>query len=411
MRATLRWAHSDLRTHRGEALFLVLATAGVVVSLLLATALFGYATNPWQRVFTQAHGAHVTLHTTVSADADRLTGLEGVRSVAGPYPTSSLTLSSQGGRASVEVRGTRDRPEVGRPIVTSGHWLDPATPDGVVLESNLARALLTAPGDTLSVPGTARRFTVVGVADSAEPRFRPGERAGLVWALPSAVADPDGQVIGLRLTDPGDTGYAVQRAVTELGAGAIGEVATWQQARAEAQGDNRLLGQVLGLFGLGALVAAGFAVHGAITTRIRGHLRDISVLKAIGFTPGQVVRVFLIQHLGYALLGAVAAAALTEALGGSVPGRLGDAVDVWQGLPGHTAALFVVPVGAVLFIGATTGLAAWRAGRVPPVPVPRPAAAPAGRLRRAGPWRRAHGRVPAGPYGVPRPGRRAPPTA
>ncbi|MEY9489365.1 putative ABC transport system permease protein [Streptomyces calvus] len=393
MRATLRWAHSDLRTHRGEALFLVLATAGIVASLLLATALFGYATNPWQRVFTQAHGAHVTLHTTASADAGRLADLDGVDTVAGPYPTSSLTLASRAGRASAELRGTSARPEVGRPLLASGRWLDPATPDGVVLESRLARALLTAPGDTLTVPGTARRLTVVGVADSAEPRYRPGERSGLVWALPSAVAAPDGQVVGLRLTDPGDTGYAVQRAVTELGAGAIGEVATWQQARAEAQGDNRLLGQVLGLFGLGALVAAGFAVHGAIATRIRGHLRDISILKAIGFTPGQVVRVFLIQHLLYALLGAVAAAVLTEALGSGVPGRLGDAVAVWQGLPGHTVALFVVPVAAVLFIGATTGLAAWRAGRVPPVPVPRPAAAPAGRL--TGVARRALGaRVP-----------------
>ncbi|MDT0403594.1 MULTISPECIES: FtsX-like permease family protein [Streptomyces] len=380
MRATLRWAHSDLRTHRGEALFLVLATAGIVASLLLATALFGYATNPWQRVFAQAHGAHVTLHTTAAADAGRLAGLDGVESVAGPSPTASLTLASAGGRASVELRGTSGKPGVGRPLITSGHWLDPATPDGVVLESRLARALLAAPGDTLTVPGTARRLTVVGVADSAEPRYRPGEQAGLVWALPSAVPDPAGQVVGLRLTDPGDTGYAVQRAVTELGAGAIGEVATWQQARAEAQGDNRLLGQVLGLFGLGALAAAGFAVHGAIGTRIRGHLRDISILKAIGFTPGQVVRVFLIQHLLYALLGAVAAAVLTEALGSAVPGRLGAAVGVWQGLPGHTAALFVVPVGAVLFIGATTSLAAWRAGRVPPVPVPRPAAPPAGRL-------------------------------
>ncbi|GGV16481.1 FtsX-like permease family protein [Streptomyces griseoflavus] len=393
MRATLRWAHSDLRRHRGEALFLVLATAGIVASLLLAAALFGYATNPWQRVFTQAHGAHVTLHTTTAADAGKLAGLDGVKSVAGPYPTASLTLASRGGRASVELRSTPARPEVGRPLITSGHWLDPATPGGVVLESRLARALLAAPGDTLTVPGTARRLTVVGVADSAEPRYRPGERSGLVWALPAAVPAPDGQVVGLRLGDPGDSGYAVQRAVTELGAGAIGEVATWQQARAEAQGDNRLLGQVLGLFGLGALVAAGFAVHGAIATRIRGHLRDLSVLKAIGFTPGQVVRVFLVQHLVYALLGAVAAAALTEALGAAVPGRLGDAVGVWQGLPGHTAALFAVPAGAVLFIGATTGLAAWRAGRVPPVPVPRPAAPPAGRL--TGLARRALGaRVP-----------------
>ncbi|MGC9538637.1 ABC transporter permease [Streptomyces sp. UG1] len=380
MRATLRWAHSDLRTHRGEALFLVLATAGIVVSLLLATALFGYATNPWQRVFTQAHGAHVWLHTGASADTGKLSGIGDVESVAGPYPTASTTLASQGTRASVELRGTPERPSVGRPLVTSGHWLDPADPDGVVLETRLARALLATPGDTLTLPGTGRTLTVLGIADSAEPRYRAGEQPGLVWAPPSAVRNPGGQVIGLRLTNPDDTDYAVQRAVTALGAGAVSEVSTWKQARAEAQGDNRLLGQVLGLFGLGALVAAGLAVHGAIGTRIRGHLRDISVLKAIGFTPGQVVRVFLLQHLAYALLGAVAAAAVIQGLGNRIPGRLGDAVGVWQGLPGHTVALFTVPVGAVLFIGATTGLAAWRAGRVPPVPVPRRAAPLGGRL-------------------------------
>ncbi len=398
MRATLRWAHSDLRSHRGEALFLVLATAGIVASLLLATALFGYATNPWQRVFTQARGAHVWLHTDRAADTGKLAALDGVQSVAGPYPTASTTVAVRGTRASVELRGTAERPDVGRPLLTAGHWLDAGDPDGVVLETRLARALLAQPGDTLTLPGTPRTLTVVGIADSPERRYRPGEQPGLVWAPPAAVAEPGGQVIGLRLTDPGETDYAVQRAVTVLGAGAIGQVSTWEQARAEAQGDNRLLGQVLGLFGLGALLAAGLAVHGAIGTRIRGHLRDISVLKAIGFTPGQVVRVFLLQHLAYALLGAVAAAALTQALGSRVPGRLGDAVGVWQGLPGHTLALFVVPACAVLFIGATTGLAAWRAGRVPPVPLPRPAGAQGGGL--SGAARRVLGlrgfRVPVG---------------
>lgn len=380
MRATLRWAHSDLRTHRGEALFLVLATAGIVVSLLLATALFGYATNPWQRIFTQERGAHVWIHTDKAAQVGKLAGLDGVESVAGPYPTAVATLASRGTRASVELRATPERPTVGRPLLTTGRWLDPGTPDGVVLESRLARALLAEPGDTLTLPGTARTVTVLGVADSAEPRYRANEQPGLVWALPSAVPHPTGQVIGLRLTDPEDTDYAVQRAVTVLGSGAIGEVSTWQQARAEAQGDNRLLGQVLGLFGLGALVAAGLAVHGAIATRIRGHLRDISVLKAIGFTPAQVVRVFLLQHIAYAVLGAAAAATLTQALGSHFPGRLGDALGVWQGLPGHTPTLFAVPAGAVLFIGATTALAAWRAGRVPPVPVARPAGVAGGGL-------------------------------
>ncbi|MGW8952118.1 FtsX-like permease family protein [Streptomyces sp. NPDC055709] len=393
MRATLRWAHADLRTHRGEALFIVSATAGIVVALLLAAALFGYATNPWQRVFAQSHGAHVWIHTGPSADPGRLARLDGVETVSGPYSTSSATVASRGARAAVELRGAGAAPPAtGRPLLTSGRWLSPGTPDGVVLESSLARALVAGPGDTLTLSGTSGTLTVLGVADSAEPRYRAGERSGTVWALPDRVrgtGDRPGHVIGLLLTDPDDTDYAVQRAVTVLGAGAVTDVSSWQQARAEAQGDTRLLGQVLGLFGLGALLAAALAVFGAISTRVRGHLRDISVLKAIGFTPGQVVRVFLVQHLAFAVLGAVVATVLTETLGSRVPGRLGEAVGVWQGLPGHTPVLLAVPVAAVLFIGATTCLAAWRAGRVPPVPMLPAGVVRGGRL--SGPARRALG--------------------
>ncbi|MCT4351864.1 ABC transporter permease [Streptomyces sp. Je 1-79] len=379
MRAMLRWAHADLRTHRGEALFMVAATAGIVASLLLATALFGYATNPWQRVFTQSRGAHVWIHTSPAADTGLLPALDGVEQVSGPYRTAAETVASRGTRARVELRAAPDEPPAtGRPLLTSGRWLDDTVPDGVVLESSLARALWAEPGDRLTVP-TGRTLTVLGVADSAESRYSPGERPGTVWALPRAVPERGGgQVVGLRLADPDDTDYVVQRAVTVLGAGAVTDVGTWQQGRAEAQGDTRLLGQVLGLFGLGALIAAALAVFGAISTRVRGHLRDISVLKAIGFTPGQVVRVFLAQHLAFAVLGAALATAAVQTLGARLPGRLGDAVGVWQGLPGHTAALLAVPVAAVFFIGVATCLAAWRAGRVEPVPVV-PAAAAAGR--------------------------------
>ncbi|MFJ2513148.1 ABC transporter permease [Streptomyces griseoviridis] len=374
MRAMTRWARADLRRHRGEALFLVLATVGIVTSLLLATALFAYATNPWQRVFTRSDGAHVWLHTSATAQTGRLADLHGVDAVAGPYPTESVTLTAHGTRAAAELRATTALPKVGRPLIVSGRWLRAGEPDGVVLESSLARALLAGPGDTVTLPGTARTLTVLGVADSAEPRYGRGERPGLVWAPPAAVRAPDGQVTGLRLADPDGTDYLVQRAVTVLGAGAVGEVSTWRQARTQAQGDNRLLGQVLALFGLAALLAACLAVHGAIATRVRNHLRDIAVLKAIGFTPGQVVRVFVLQHLAYALLGAVVAASLVQGLGRRVPGRIGEAVGIWRLLPGYATGLLAVSLGTVLFIGATTALAAWRAGRVPPVPAVRAAA-------------------------------------
>ncbi|MET8678469.1 FtsX-like permease family protein [Streptomyces sp. NPDC004647] len=402
MRATVRWVRADLRAHRGEALFMVLATAGIIVSLLLAGAFLTYAANPWQRVFTQSDGAHVWIHAKAASDTRELASLDGVKDASGPFRTARANAEIGGIRASLQLRATAEPPRVAHPLIDSGRWLDRGRTDGVVLESSVARALWAEPGDSLGVRvpgGPVRTLRVVGVAKTAEPEFRPGETAGIGWVLPSTLnrVEPDrdrhGRTIGLRLDDPEDTDFAVQRAVTALGAEQISEVSTWKQARADAEGGDRVLGLLLGLFGLGALLAAALAVAGAIGARVRGQLRDISVLKAIGFTPAQVIRMFLVEHFALALLGVVSGAVLTEALGARVPGRAGEALKLWQDLPEHTWVPFAISAGALLLIALTTGLAAWRAGRVPPVPVAR-AAIPAGR-RMSGTARRALGlRIP-----------------
>lgn len=380
MRATLRWAHADLRAHRGQSAFVVLASAGIIASLLLAVALFSYAANPWQRIFTQSQGAHVWLHTRAAADTGKLSELDGIDGIAGPYRTGQVTVESRGARASVSLRAADTRPpEIARPLVTGGDWLD-KQPGGVVLESSLARVLWAEPGDTLTVAGpdgTAHTLRVAGVAEAAEPRYRPGGESGIGWVLPRTLnrvaAGSTGQSVGLRLKDPADLDFTIQQAVTQLGADRVAQVTKWQQARAEAGSDDRLLGQLFAVFGLGALLAAALAASGAISARIRGQLRDISILKAIGFTPGQVVRGFLAQHLAFALLGVTLGTAAIAFLGARIPGRIGEAAGVWQDLPGHTALMIGVPSGAVLLIATATGLAAWRAGRVPPVPVARAA--------------------------------------
>ncbi|MCZ7433160.1 ABC transporter permease [Streptomyces sp. WMMC1477] len=406
MRAVLRWAHADLRAHRGEALFILLATAGITASLLLAGALFSYAANPWQRVFTQSEGAHVWLHTRADTDDAAVLGLSRlaeVSDVAGPYRTTRTAASSPSAEAAVELRATGpELPGTARPLLVTGRWLtaeDTGTPDGesggspsqvsphpgVVLEESLATALGASPGDTVTVPGEDRGrhpLTVVGVVETAEPGYRPGERPGTAWVLPgtlSGVAPGGvGYTVGLRLTDPADTDFIVQRAVTALGADRVARVTKWQQARAEAEGGDRLLGLLLAVFGLGALLAAGLAAYGAINARVRGQLRDIAVVKAVGFTPAQVVSAFLLQHLTYAVVGVATGTAAITVLGDRIPGRIGEAAGVWDDLRGHTSLLLCIPAAAVLFIAAATSLAAWRAGRVPPVPAAR-AALPAGR--------------------------------
>lgn len=387
MRAAARWTQAHLRAHRPAAVLIVLATAGITISLLLATALFAYATDPWQRVFAQSSGAHVWIHTRADAPAGSLAGLDEVRATSGPFRTVRTTASLQpgGAKATLELRGTDRKPATAAPRIVAGRWLDPAadagTAKGVVLDSSVARALWAKPGDSLVLSGFPAHLRVVGVADTAEVGFRAGESPGVAWVLPGTLAastagqDQRGRTIGLRLADPADTDYVVQRAVTRLGAEQITDVSTWRQARAEAEDDNQLLGRLLGGFGLGALLAAALAVGGAISTRIRGHLRDISILKAIGFTPGQVVRMFLALHLLFALLGVALGALVTQLLGGLAPGRIGEAMAVWQQLPGHAWLTLVISGGVVVFIGSATCLAAWRAGRVPPVPVARAAAA------------------------------------
>ncbi|MER6779634.1 MULTISPECIES: FtsX-like permease family protein [unclassified Streptomyces] len=403
MRATLRWAHADFRAHRGEALFVVLASAGIIASLLLAGALFSYAANPWQRIFNQSHGAHIWLHTRAGADTDALAGLDGVAALSGPYRTAATTVEAHGARAGVTLRAAATAPpETGRPLVTAGGWLtrpeagtrtrtgtDAGTGTGtgaVVLEASVARALWAEPGDTVRVTGpdgAPHALRVSGIAEVAEPRYHPGGASGIGWVLDADLDEiahgATGQSVGLRLADPDDTDFIVQRAVTVLGADRVAQVTKWQQARAEAGGDDRLLGQVFAVFGLGALLAAALAAAGAIGARVRGQLRDIAILKAVGFTPGQVARGFLVQHLAFALLGVTLGTTAIAVLGARIPGRIGEAAAVWQDLPGHTGLMIGVPCGAVLLIAAATGLSAWRAGRVPPVPVARaalPSAAP-----------------------------------
>ncbi|MFH9954099.1 FtsX-like permease family protein [Streptomyces roseolus] len=427
MRATWRWVHSDLRTHRGEALFAVLASAGVIASLLLAAALLGYAASPWQRVFNQSRGSHVWLHGREghdgfgAADVAPLASLDEVAAVSGPFRTATATLESGGTRAEVALRATGSRPpDTARPLLTAGRWLTAATGrdagprdgaatprqggtsyragpphDQIVLEHTLARTLWATPGETVTVtlPGrdgpTTRTLYVAGVAETAEPRYRAGQDDGVGWILPETLdrlaPAATGQTVGLRLEDPADTDYAVQRAVTLLGAERIAQVTKWQQAKADFGGDDRLLGRIFAAFGLAALLAAAVAVAGAVRARIRGQAGDIAVLKAVGFTPGQVVRGFLLQHLGFAVAGAALGTAATLALGRAIPGRVGDAVALWPRMPGHRAAVTGIPLAAVLLIAAATALAAWRAGRVPPVPAARrahPAARPLSALGR-----------------------------
>ncbi|MGW6456202.1 ABC transporter permease [Streptomyces sp. NPDC055078] len=379
MRAILRWALTDLRTHRGQAATLALATAGITAAFLLSAALLQFAASPWQQLFTETRGNHVWLRLGETADPRGLRELDGVRRVSGPYPTAALTVTGGSATAALELRATPDDgPGPGTARLLTGSRLSGAEGE-IVLDSTAAEALWVRPGDRLSVrqgPPGGESLRVVGIVATSEAGYDAGERPGIAWTSPATVGrygdgPRAGQTAGLRLADPADTDFVVQQAIASVGAGQVVSVSTWREARAAFADDNRLLGQLLRVFGIGALLAAAIAVTGGVGGRVLGQLRDISALKALGMTPAQVAAMFLGQHTALALVGVASGSLAVRTLGSRVPGPIGEAVAYSWALPGATGAYAVIGAATVLVIAAATAFAAWRAARVSPSPAAR----------------------------------------
>ncbi|MFD4561938.1 FtsX-like permease family protein, partial [Streptomyces sp. NPDC058469] len=355
MRAAVRWMRADLRSHRLASLLVVLAVTGTVTALLLSGALLNAAFDPWQRAFRAADAPQVRIDTVAAADADArlplglLTTLPGVTRLTVHQPVADVTLLGLAHARGDGSRGAADRlpfslradePGSPRPLVGQGTWLTAAASDEVVLERTAAEAAWAHLGDLVTVAapgGPPVQLRVVGIADSPDQVGFADAGYGLGWVAPAALdrvqpnADAQGRTVGIYLADPANADYIAQRAVTDIGSDRVARLSTWKDARDSQEQGSRLVGLLLGLSGLGALLAAALAVAGAAGGRIRGRLGDIARLKALGFTRAQVVGMFLGEHLvlagGGTVLGTALAALLAPALGAPVaPDPLGSAV-------------------------------------------------------------------------------------
>jgi len=82
----------------------------------------------------------------------------------------------------------------------------------------------------------------------------------------------------------------------ENSASAVERYSTWQQVKDSMANNDRLLGLLLALFGIIALLAAPCAIANVTAGRVLVQRQDIAMLKALGFTPGQVVRMLLAEQ-------------------------------------------------------------------------------------------------------------------
>jgi len=387
VRGTVRWARADLRAHRGQSAAVVAVAAAVVAALVLATMLLEGALNPWQQLFTRTRGADMLIYLAGGTPVGALRALPGVQSVAAPYDDAPATLVQRAQKSPVQLDAMAPTPPaMSAPLVVAGSWLRAGRPDGVVVEASFAAATGTGVGDRIvldGVDGTTVAMRVIGIADTADQGFYPNWTPGLIWAQQSLLAQVEPaasertEVVGLRLSDPSAAGTGqVSQEVFNAYNGAsesspVQRITTRQQVMDSMASDDRLLGVLLALFGIIALVAAPCAIANVTSGRVLMQRQDIAMLKALGFTPGQVVRMLIAEQtaLGVAGTGLGLAIARIATSPEFVHPAAGIGVTLAP-LPGSWTAL--IAAGTVLTVVIATAIPAWRAGKVSPVAAVRP---------------------------------------
>jgi putative ABC transport system permease protein len=385
MPAMLRWVRADLRARRGQAILTVGVVAGVVAALILAAMLLEGTTNPWQGLFARTHGADVVIRFAHGTDLGSLAALPGVKAVGAPSMIAPATLEQPAAEIPVELRAMpAAEPAMSAPIVTAGTWLRAASAGqaGAVVEASFAAAARLSVGARIviaGVDGNTVTLTVTGLAYTTDQGFYPQATPGLIWVLPAElrgvepVASETEEVVGLDTDDPSTIGigqvvqevYNAYHTTSERSP--VEQVTTRQQVKSSMASNDRLLGLLLALFGIIALVAALYAIANVTAARVLVQRRDIAMLAALGFTPGQVVGALLAEQT--ALGAAATAAGLAAAWAATrTPAFIGppDGIGVTlTALPGSWMAL--AAAGTVLTVAVATAVPAWRAGLVSPV--------------------------------------------
>ncbi|GAA2286472.1 hypothetical protein GCM10010415_66270 [Streptomyces atrovirens] len=387
-----RVVRSGIGRRRVQTVVIAVATMTAVASAVVAGSLMAAAAAPFDNAFKQQRGAHITAQfdpaRASAAELAKTGKLPGVAASAGPYPSTSVRPVDRAGfRLPTLALVGRSGPDgaVDRVDLKSGRWA--RKPGEIVLDASFEGPALGigAPLKT-SDAKDAPTLSIVGFAVSA------GKTAD-AWAAPAQVdaLASEGHPVTSQMLYRFDSASTKQQILAgrkklaaSVGSGALLGTQSWLDTkRAADQGAAATVPFVMA-FGVLGIVMSVIIVGGVVSGAVGTDLRGIGILKAIGFTPRQVVRAYVAQALIPAVVGITLGVVLGNLL--AVP-LLSDTESVHGGVSLSVAwwVDVAVPAAALVVVGLAALIPALRAGRLRTVE-----AIAVGRSPRAGRGRWAH---------------------
>ncbi|WP_413799211.1 FtsX-like permease family protein [Streptomyces iranensis] len=366
-----RVVRSGVSRRRVQTVVIAVATMMAVASAVVAGSLMVAAAAPFDHAFGKQQGSHITAQfDPARASAAQLakTGkLSGVAASAGPYPSTSVRPVDRAGfqLPALTLVG-RSVPDgaVDRVDLKSGRWA--RKPGEIVLAASFEGPAIGI-GATLKASDAegAPALSIVGFAVSAS-------KTADSWATPAQVDAlvSEGHPVASQMLYRFDSASTKQQIIADrkklaasVGSGALLGTQSWLDTkRAADQGAAATVPFVMAFGALG-IVMSVIIVSSVISGAVGTSLRRIGILKAIGFTPREVVRAYMAQ----ALIPAGAGIALGVVLGNllAVP-LLSDTESVYGGVPLSVAwwVDVTVPAAALAVVGLAALIPALRAGRL-----------------------------------------------
>ncbi len=367
VRLLFRKLRRDVRAQRAQ-------FVAVMVTLGIGIVLFGASYDAFQnlqasydRLFVDLRFASLWVtggdapQITQAAQGDPDVSAVATRSVA----DVSFRIAAAGGGehklfGSVVGMPAAGQPAVNRVLVQDGGYLDPAKPDGVLVEQHLAAHFHLAPGSHIDVYEADGWHTldVLGVAASAEYLWPARSRQdiltspddfGVIFAPePLVAALPAARVqTMIRLRDGADAAAADARLAAQArGLGGLDAYTRAEQpSNAALQEDIQGFGEMSVMFPLLFLSAAMMGTYILLSRLVHSQREVIGTLRASGLGARTILLHYLEYGLAAGLVASIPAAVIGVLLGRAITGAYTAEISLpitVHGLHAGTAAVGVI---------------------------------------------------------------------
>lgn len=189
--------------------------------------------------------------------------------------------------------------------VVQGDWMDlERRSDGILLGSGLAQKLSLSLDDNVVVTtqeGITKNYKVIGIVettlasvDNTKAYIRIGFARQLISKNMGYVTD-----IQMNLEDYNDT----QELSDRLSKLTAYKVEPWQEANGQLEAANKLRNIIAIAVSLTILIVAGFGIYNIMNMTVNEKIREIAILKAMGFDGKDIIQIFLTQSIIIGILG------------------------------------------------------------------------------------------------------------